>query len=114
MVERCDKLKYVFGSEKEHDLRVYQHQSHPQTNIHINFLNLETLRLKELPNLVEIWPKYFDPHLPNLKKLACIDCPRMPDSCVRRLMIIDSDLQQDSTATVIYFSQMITSLMARN
>jgi len=29
-------------------------------------------------------------------------------------MIIDSDLQQDSTATVIYFSQMITSLMARN
>ncbi|KAH1214497.1 Disease resistance protein [Glycine max] len=95
----CDKLKYVFGSEKEHDLRVYQHQSHPQTNIHINFLNLETLRLKELPNLVEIWPKYFDPHLPNLKELRCYDCPRMPDSCVRRLMIIDSDLQQDSTAT---------------
>ncbi|KAG4966473.1 Disease resistance protein [Glycine max] len=95
----CDKLKYVFGSEKEHDLRVYQHQSHRQTNIHINFLNLETLVLDELPNLVEIWPKYFDPHLPNLKELRCYDCPRMPDSCVRRLMIIDSDLQQDSTAT---------------
>nr|QNH81996.1 Rsc4-3 variant 1 [Glycine max]QNH82000.1 Rsc4-3 variant 1 [Glycine max] len=95
----CDKLKYVFGSEKEHDLRVYQHQSHPQTNIHINFLNLETLRLTELPNLVEIWPKYFDPHLPNLKELQCIDCPRLPDSWVRRVMIIDSDLQQDSTTT---------------
>ncbi|KRH17195.2 hypothetical protein GLYMA_14G204700v4 [Glycine max] len=92
MVERCDKLKYVFGSEKEHDLTVYQHQSHPQTN-------LETLRLTQLPNLVEIWPKYFDPHLPNSKELHCIDCPRLPDSWVRRGMIIDSDLQQDSTTT---------------
>ncbi|XP_028198751.1 putative disease resistance protein At5g05400 isoform X4 [Glycine soja] len=98
-IKFCDKLKYVFGSEKEHDLRVYQHQSHPQTNIHINFLNLKTLRLNQLPNLVEIWPKYFDPHLPNLKVLGCIDCPRLPDSWVRRVMIIDSDLQQDSTAT---------------
>ncbi|KAG4963973.1 hypothetical protein JHK86_040841 [Glycine max] len=93
-IEYCDKLKYVFGSEKEHDLTVYQHQ-----NIHINFLNLETLRLIRLPNLVDIWPKYFDPHLPNLKELHCNYCPRLPDSCVRRVMIIDSDLQQDSTAT---------------
>ncbi|KAG4966482.1 hypothetical protein GLYMA_14G206500v4 [Glycine max] len=92
----CDKLKYVFGSEKEHDLRVYQHQSHPQTNIHIN---LGALWLNDLPNLVEIWPKYFDPHLPNLKELRCYYCPRLPDSWVRRVMIIDSDLQQDSTAT---------------
>ncbi|KAL2975923.1 hypothetical protein AAZX31_14G189900 [Glycine max] len=78
-IEYCDKLKYVFGSEKEHDLTVYQHQ-----NIHINFLNLETLRLIRLPNL---------------KELHCNYCPRLPDSCVRRVMIIDSDLQQDSTAT---------------
>ncbi|XP_028200775.1 probable disease resistance protein At4g27220 isoform X1 [Glycine soja] len=95
-IEECNELKYVFGSEKEHDLRVYQHQSHPQTNIHIN---LGALWLFRLPNLVEIWPKYFDPHLPNLKELRCIDCPRLPDSWVRRVMIIDSDLQQDSTAT---------------
>nr|ATO98346.1 putative disease resistance protein [Glycine max] len=98
-IEECNELKYVFGSEKEHDLTVYQHQSHRQINIHINFFNLETLRLIRLPNLVDIWPKYFDPHLPNLKELHCIDCPRLPDSWVRRVMIIDSDLQQDSTAT---------------
>ncbi|KAG4955077.1 hypothetical protein JHK87_040671 [Glycine soja] len=91
-IAACNELKYVFGSEKEHDLRVYQHQSHPQTN-------LETLVLDELPNLVGIWPKYFDPHLPNLKVLRCVYCPRLSDSYVRRVVIIDSDLQQDSTAT---------------
>ncbi|KHN30606.1 Disease resistance protein [Glycine soja] len=69
-IEYCDKLKYVFGSEKEHDLTVYQHQTHRQTKVDINLLYL-----------------------------GCIDCPRLPDSWVRRVMIIDSDLQQDSTAT---------------
>ncbi|KAL2584859.1 hypothetical protein AAZV13_14G153200 [Glycine max] len=99
-IKECNELKYVFGSEKEHDLRGYQHQSRRQTNIHIyQILRLGTLRLIRLPNLLDIWPKYFHPHLPNLKVLICIDCPRLPDSCVRRVMIIDSDLQQDSTAT---------------
>ena len=76
-IEECNELKYVFGSEKEHDLTVYQHQTHRQTKVDINLLYLGELHLKSLPNLVEIWPKYFHPRLPNLEKLICENCPRL-------------------------------------
>ncbi|CAJ1970785.1 unnamed protein product [Sphenostylis stenocarpa] len=42
------KLKYVFGSEKEHN---YHYQSFQQTNTGRNLPNLDTLELMNLPNL---------------------------------------------------------------
>ncbi|KAG4963975.1 hypothetical protein JHK86_040843 [Glycine max] len=76
-IEECNELKYIFGSEKEHDLTVYRHQTHRQTKVDINLPYLGELHLKSLPNLVEILPKYFHPRLNkfgevNLRKLSKI------------------------------------------
>ncbi|KAG4966467.1 hypothetical protein JHK85_041442 [Glycine max] len=95
-IEECNELKYVFGNEKEHDLRVYQHQSHRQTKVDINLLYLGELHLKSLPNLVEIWPKYCHPRLPNLEKLICQNCPRLSNFFLH-MAVIDSNLQPDTT-----------------
>ncbi|RZB69997.1 disease resistance protein At4g27190-like [Glycine soja] len=92
-IRDCNELKHVFGSEKEHHLSVYQHQSHHQTNIDIN---LYTLWLGSLPNLVGIWFDYCHTCLPNLKRLDCTECPRLSNFPMHKAMI-DSDLQQDTT-----------------
>ncbi|TKY49853.1 disease resistance protein [Spatholobus suberectus] len=66
----CWKLKYVFGTEKEHHLSAYLHQTHHETNIEINLVNFGELRLSSLPEHIDIWPQYCRPRSPNLKELA--------------------------------------------
>ena len=106
------KLKYVFGTEKEHHLSMYQHQSHHQTNIDIN---LYTLWLGSLPNLVGIWFDYCHTCLPNLKRLDCTECPRLSNFPMHKAMI-DSDLQQDTTGmvNVLFNLKNMISLVAHN
>jgi len=95
ITKNCDKLKYVFGTEKEHHLSMYH--EYP------DLLNLEVLMLVSLPNLVDIWPSYCHPRLPNLKELQCIECSTLSNSSLRK-MAIDSGLHhQGTTAMVICY-----------
>ncbi|RDX95483.1 Disease resistance protein, partial [Mucuna pruriens] len=86
----CQELKYVFGTEKEHHLSLYKHH---ETNMAIN---LDILQLHSLPNLVDIWPEYCRPHLPNLKILKCVKCPGLSKFFMQKA-VFDSDLQQHTT-----------------
>ncbi|KAK7372244.1 hypothetical protein VNO80_05618 [Phaseolus coccineus] len=92
-IQRCSELKYVFGSGKERNPAVYP--SFQQTNI-INFSNLHALTLSSLPNVIDIWPQYFSPQLPNLKLIRCYECPKLLDSSIRKMMTA-SNLPQETT-----------------
>jgi len=92
-------LKYVFGSEKERNIAVYP--SFQQTDTKV-FSNLDTLYLTHLPNVIDIWPEYYRSHLPNVKRLACVGCPKLLDSSIFE-MVTASNLQQKSTSMVIYY-----------
>jgi len=94
-----EKLKYVFGSEKEHNLTEYP--SFEQTNIGINLSNLATLTLWYLPNVIDIWPEYCHVHLPSLNDLCCIKCPKLSNSVIHKVTTA-SDIQQHTTPTVIH------------
>ncbi|KAL2337478.1 hypothetical protein Fmac_011924 [Flemingia macrophylla] len=98
----CSELKYVFGSEKKSRLSIYQQESLHQAHIDLKFLNLNTLWLHALPNLIDIWPEYCRPCLLNLNDLHCYGCPKLSNLSVRKAMI-DSTLQQDH-ATMVYSS----------
>ncbi|KAG5047691.1 hypothetical protein JHK86_017097 [Glycine max] len=91
------KLKYVFGTEKEHHLSMYQHQSHYETNIDINLLNFDDLFLSSYQNLL-IFGLNIAVHVYQiLKSLSCYECPSLSSSSMRKV-IIDSDLQKDTIA----------------
>ncbi|XP_014522415.1 probable disease resistance protein At4g27220, partial [Vigna radiata var. radiata] len=90
------KLKYVFGSEKEHNVAGYP--CFQQTNTKRNLLNLNTLELIELPNLTAIWPEYCRPHLLSLNELFCLGCPKLSNSSIYKV-INASDFQQQTTPT---------------
>ncbi|KAL2317392.1 hypothetical protein Fmac_031268 [Flemingia macrophylla] len=83
------KLTYVFGSEKEHNISV-------QTNIHINWPNLDTLRLLSLPNLIAICPEDCHPYLPKLTSLELFECPRLSNFSLQKT-VNDLDLQDTKT-----------------
>ncbi|ESW14030.1 hypothetical protein PHAVU_008G247000 [Phaseolus vulgaris] len=87
-------LKYVFGSEKERNLAVYP--SFQQTDTK-TFSNLATLSLMDLPNMIDIWPEYCRPHLPNLTNLDCTGCPKLLDSSILE-MVTASNLHQKTTS----------------
>ncbi|KAK8467079.1 hypothetical protein PHAVU_008G245200 [Phaseolus vulgaris] len=93
-IRENSKLKYVFGSGKEPNHAVYP--SEKETNI-INFSNLHTLWLSSLPNVIDIWPQYCRPQLPNLKNLECIDCPKLLESSISKMMTA-SNLPQETTS----------------
>jgi len=94
-----EKLKYVFGSEKEHNLAEYP--SFQQTNIGRNLSNLEEMELTTLPNLIDIWPEYCHLHLPSLNSLCCGECPKLSNSVIHKVTTA-SDIQQQTTPTVIH------------
>jgi len=94
-----EKLKYVFGSEKEHNLAEYP--SFQQTNIGRNLSNLDTMELMTLPNLIDIWPEYCHLHLPSLNSLYCEGCPKLSNSVIHKVTTA-SDIQQRTTPTVIH------------
>ncbi|KAK7372240.1 hypothetical protein VNO80_05614 [Phaseolus coccineus] len=98
-------LKYVFGSEKEHNIAVYP--SFQQTDTK-NLSNLGTLRLMNLPNVIDIWPEYCRPHLPNLKDLDCSACPKLLDSSIFE-MVTSSNLQQNKTSMENETARLITN-----
>ncbi|QCE01092.1 hypothetical protein DEO72_LG7g2384 [Vigna unguiculata] len=91
-----EKLKYVFGSEKEHNLTEYP--SFEQTNIGRNLSNLDTLTLSCLPNIIDIWPEYCHAHLPSLNYLYCGACPKLSNSFIHKendiLWLISNTLKQ--------------------
>ncbi|XP_047178789.1 LOW QUALITY PROTEIN: disease resistance protein RPS2-like [Vigna umbellata] len=91
ITKNCDKLKYVFGTEKERHLSMYH--EYP------DLLNLEVLLLVSLPNLVDIWPSYCHPRLPNLKELQCTECSTLSNSSLRK-MAIDSGLYHQGAAAM--------------
>ncbi|KAL2329593.1 hypothetical protein Fmac_017174 [Flemingia macrophylla] len=93
----CSELKYVFGTENKYHHSIYQQESLRQANIDLKFLNLNTLWLHALPNLIDICPEYCRPCLPNLKDLHCYSCPKLSNLSVRKVMT-DSTLQQDPVA----------------
>ena len=109
MVENL-KLKYVFGSEKEHNLAVYPSVQQTHTR---NLSNLNTLRLMDLPNVIDIWPEYYRPRLPNLESLYCTNCPKLLDSSILK-MVTASYFQQETTSTVIYYLKRMISLIKHN
>ncbi|XP_068487193.1 disease resistance protein SUMM2-like [Phaseolus vulgaris] len=98
------RLKYAFGSEKERNNAVYP--SFQQTDTKF-FSNLDSLYLRELPNLIDIWPEYCRPHLPNLKSLECSDCPKLLGSIFE--MVTASNLQQKTTLMENEISCFITN-----
>lgn len=98
-IRNSGELKYVFGTEKEHHLSVYQNHRFQETNIEINFLNFRSLKLNSLSNLIDIWPEYYHPCSPNLKALECNKCPRLSYSSVRKV-VPGLHLQKDTTAMV--------------
>ncbi|KAL2324933.1 hypothetical protein Fmac_023991 [Flemingia macrophylla] len=83
------KLKYVYGSEKEHNISV-------QTNIHINWPNLDYVCLRSLPDLIAICPEDSRPYLPKLAWLELVKCPRLSNFSVQKT-VIDLDLQDTKT-----------------
>jgi len=101
------KLKYVFGNEKEHNLAVYPSVQQTDTR------NLNTLKLMKLPNVIDIWPEYCRPCLPNLQFLYCIDCPKLLDSSIFKMVTV-SNLQQETTSKVIYYLKIMISLIKHN
>ncbi|KAK7372230.1 hypothetical protein VNO80_05603 [Phaseolus coccineus] len=98
-------LKYVFGSEKERNNAVYP--SFQQTDTKF-FPNLNTLYLMKLPNVIDIWPEYCRPHLPNLKNLKCTDCPKLLVSSIIE-MVTASNLQQKTTSMENEIACLITN-----
>ena len=104
------KLKYVFGSEKERNLAVYPSVQQTHTK---NLSNLNSLVLIDLPNVIDIWPEYCRPHLPNLKKVWCTRCPKLLESSILK-MVTASNLQQKTISTVIYPFKMKISLIRHN
>jgi len=102
----CFELKHVFGSDKERNHAIYP--SEKETNI-INFSNLHTLRLLDLPIVIDIWPQYCRRHLPNLKKLYCHKCPKLLDFSISKVMTV-SNLPQETTSKVIYYFKIMISL----
>jgi len=98
-IEWNEKLKYVFGSEKEHNLAEYS--SFQQTDIGRNLSNLGTLALRNLANLIDIWPEYCRAHLPSLKYLHCEACPKLSNSVIHKVTTA-SDIQQQTTPMVIH------------
>ncbi|ESW14004.1 hypothetical protein PHAVU_008G244900, partial [Phaseolus vulgaris] len=110
-IENCNNLEYifsenlavglyVFGSEKERNHAVYP--SEKETNI-INFSNFHTLWLIDLPNVIDIWPQYCRPHLPNLKKLYCHKCPKLLDSSINKTMTASNLPQETTSKESVYF-----------
>ncbi|WVY91624.1 hypothetical protein V8G54_037138, partial [Vigna mungo] len=87
------KLKYVFGSEKEHNVAGYP--SFQQTNTITNLFNLNTLELRVLPNLIAIWPEYCQAHLPSLNDFYYHRCPKLSIHKVLNA----SYIQQQTTPT---------------
>ncbi|XP_027940044.1 disease resistance protein At4g27190-like [Vigna unguiculata] len=89
-----EKLKYVFGNEKEHNLAGYP--SFQQTNSERNLPNLKSMELRSLPNLIDFWPEYCRAHLPSLNGLYCEECPKLSNSSIHKVMTA-SDIQQQTT-----------------
>jgi len=104
------KLKYVFGSERERNLAVYP--SVQQTDSK-SLSNLNTVELMDLPSVIDIWPDYCPPHLPNLESLYCTYCPKLLDSSIIK-MVTASNLQQETISMVIYYFKIMISLIKHN